>query len=102
MNAEDKIKEMNDEIRAIKTMYAQSPLNLITYTYEEEVGSAYLINQTLTIDTEDGSNAIATIEGATYRRLPYEGGAQFYLKTKLGNDTTVKLHSMQKGTVTLS
>ena len=100
MNAETKIKEINDEVRAIKTYYDQASSNLILYTYELTVPDFYFIDLTVTLATEDGSNAIAYIEGASYDRMPYEGGAKFYLYTKLGN--AVKLHTMQKGTITIS
>ena len=102
MNAETKIKEINDEIKAIKTYYDQASSNLILYTYELDLEVSWIfISKTVTLDTEDGSNAIAYIEGASYDRMPYEGGAKFYLYTKLGNDV-VKLHTMQKGTITIS
>lgn len=100
MNTETKIKEINDEVRAIKTYYDQASSNLILYTYELTVPDFYFIDLTVTLATEDGSNAIAYIEGASYDRMPYEGGAKFYLYTKLGN--AVKLHTMQKGTITIS
>ena len=100
MNAETKIKEINDEVRAIKTYYDQASSNLILYTYELTVPDFYFIDLTVTLATEDGSNAIAYIEGASYDKMPYEGGAKFYLYTKLGN--AVKLHTMQKGTITIS
>lgn len=100
MNAETKIKEIDDEVRAIKTFYDQATSNLILYTYELTVPDFYFIELTVTLATEDGSNAIAYIEGASYDRMPYEGGAKFYLYTKLGD--TVKLHTMQKGTITIS
>ena len=100
MNTESTIKGMNDELRAIKAFYNQSSTNLILYTYELDVRDFYFIDQTVTLATEDGSNAIAYIEGATYDRMPYEGGAKFYLYTKIG--TTVKLHTMQNGEITIS
>ena len=101
MNAETKIKELNDEVRAIKAFYDQASQNLILYTYELNISNVYFISKTVTLNTEDGSNAIAYIEGATYDRMPYEGGVKFYLYTKLGNGV-VKLHTMQKGTITIS
>lgn len=101
MRAEDKIKELNDELRAIKTAYEQVPYNLVLYTYELNLDlSKPFIEKTVVLDTDDGSNAIASIEGAVYDRMPYEGGAKFFLYYKLGN--SVKLHTMQKGVITIS
>lgn len=100
MNTESTIKSLNDELRSIKAFYAQSAENLILYEYELNVGNYYFIQKTVTLTADDGSNAIAYIEGATYDRMPYEGGAKFYLYTKIG--TTVKLHTMQNGEITIS
>lgn len=101
MNAEIIIKEMNDEVRAIKTYYDQTSSNLILYTYELDFSESIIfISKTVIFSTEDNSNAIAYIEGASYDRMPYEGGAKFYLYRKLSD--SVKLHTMQKGTVTVS
>lgn len=102
MKTEDQLKNLNDELRSIKTAYAQVPYNLILYTYEIDVdgyyiGNTYFINKTLIFKTEDGSNAIASIEGATYDRMPYEGGAKFFIYT--GRSSTIKLHTMQTGDI---
>ena len=101
MNAESKLKELNDELRAIKATYDQASYNLVLYTFDLDLGNSYILSTTVTFDTEDGSNTIAFIEGAVYDRMPYEGGAKFYLYTRQGNGD-IKLHSVQKGTVTIS
>lgn len=100
MNASIKIKELNDELKAIKTAYAQNAHNLILYDYPLSVEGEYFISKTVTFTTEDGSNTLATIEGATYIRMPFEGGAKFYLYNRQGN--SIVLHSLQKGTATIS
>lgn len=102
MKTEDQLKNLNDELKSIKTAYAQVPYNLILYTYEVDlggyqVGDIYFINKTLIFKTEDGSNAIVSLEGATYDRMPYEGGAKFFVYT--GQSTIVKLHTMQTGEI---
>ena len=100
MNASSKIKELNDELRAIKTAYEQNAHNLVLYEYPLDIEEGYFISKTVTFATEEGANTLATIEGATYIRMPYEGGAKFYLYNGQGN--RVVLHSLQKGTVTIS
>ena len=100
MNTESTIKSLNDELRSIKAFYNQSSTNLVLYTYELSVGEFFFIDKTVTLTTEDGSNAIAYIEGATYDRMSYEGGAKFFLYTKIGS--IVKLHTMQTGEITIS
>lgn len=102
MRTENQLKALNDELRAIKTAYAQIPYSLILYTYELNldgfyIGDIYYINKAIIFNTDDGSNAIASIEGAVYDRMPYEGGAKFFLYSRQGD--TVKLHTMQKGEV---
>ena len=105
MNAENKLKELNDELRSLKTAFAQVSYNLVLYTYDLDgqiPDEGYFIDHTVTLTTEDGSNTIATIEGASYDRMPYEGGAKFYLTHRQGNASPIKLHSMQKGVITVS
>lgn len=103
MNAEDKIKELNDELRSIKTAYAQVPFSFVLYTYDlGDLSDGYFISKTVTLATEDGSNTIATIENATYDRMPYQGGVRFFLSHIIKQGGTIKLHSMQKGTITIS
>ena len=98
MKTEDQLKNLNDELKSIKTAYAQVPYNLILYTYKLDLDlSQYFISKTVIFKTEDGSNTIATIEGATYERMPYEGGAKFFLYTKQADE--VKLHTMQTGEI---
>ena len=105
MRAENQLKALNDELRAIKTAYAQVPYNLILYTYEldldgYQIGNTYFLNSEVTFNTEDGSNTIAFIEGAVYDRMSYEGGAKFFLYTRQGD--VVKLHSIQKGEIIIN
>ena len=104
MRTENQIKALNDEIRAVKTAYAQVPYNLILYTYELDldvfyIGDVYYINKAVIFKTDDGSNTIASIEGAVYDRMPYEGGAKFFIYYMLGN--VIKLHTMQTGEIIL-
>ena len=100
MRTENQIKALNDELRAIKTAYEQMSYSLILYTYELDLDlSGYFISKTVIFDTDDGSNAIASIEGAVYDRMPYEGGAKFFLYSKQAN--AVKLHTMQTGEITI-
>lgn len=104
MKTEDKLKELNDELRAIKTAYEQMSYNLVLYTYEldlEEyyIGDTYFIQKTVIFNTEDGSNTIASIEGAVYDRMPYEGGAKFFIYSRQGD--VIKLHTIQKGEIVL-
>ena len=101
MNVEHKIKELNDEVRAIKTAYAQAPFTLVLYTYDIGFAGELLVDKTVTFTTDDGSDTLITVEGATFVRRPYSGGAQVYLGWKLGSGS-VKIHSMQKGTITIS
>lgn len=101
MNTSIRIKELNDELKAIKTAYSQNSRNLVLYNYQLDVDIEYpWIDQTVTFTTEDGSNTLAIIDGATYIRMPFEGGAKFYLYTRQGD--RVFLRSLQKGTVTIS
>lgn len=105
MREEAIIKSMQDEVRAIKTAYNEAASNIVLYTYVLDVpviqiGDYEYILKTITFRTNNRSNVIASIEGATYERLPYEGGAQFYLIRKLGQE--VKLHSMQEGEIEIS
>lgn len=100
MNTGAKIKELNDELRAVKTAYEQNAYNLILYDYVLDIEEEYFISKTVTLDTEDGSNAIISLEGATYTRMPYEGGARIYVYNRQGD--RIVLHSMQKGTVTIT
>lgn len=100
MSASNKIIELRNELRSLKTAYAQAPYDLILYTYNLDVDTShYFIYKTVVLDTEDGSNALATIEGAMFERMPYEGGAKFFLISSMGD--TVKLISMQKGDITI-
>lgn len=106
MNAESKMKELSDELKALKTAYAQVPYNLILYSYSFEVpirqiGKYYFVDTDIVFNTYDGSNSIVTIEGATFERMPYNGGAKFYLYRKIGGGNIVTLYSIQKGTVTV-
>lgn len=100
MNTSIIIKELNDELRSIKTAYAQNAYNLLLYEYPLSIEDEYFINKTVTFMTEDGANTLAAIEGAIYIRMPFEGGAKFYLNVRQGN--RIILHSLQKGTVTIS
>lgn len=99
MRAESQIKEMNDELRAIKAAYEQATRTLILYEYILDIEDEYFISRTVTLDTQDGSNALAFVEGATYDRMPYEGGAKFFLRNRQA--PVLKIHSMQRGTVTI-
>ena len=102
MNVERKIKALNDELRAIKAAYSQVSFNLIIYTYVIDVEYEYgVVDKEITFVTDDGSDALVTVEGASYRRLPYSGGAKLYLGNKLGEDA-IKLFTIQKGTVVIS
>lgn len=100
MNASIEIKELNDELRAIKAAYAQNARNLVLYDYPLDIEGEYFISKTVTFVTSDGSNTLVTIEGATYIRMPFEGGAKFYLYNRQGNN--VVLHSLQRGTVIIT
>lgn len=108
MKTENKIVELNREIKAIKTAYEQVSTNLILYHYDVNVpltpiGEYYFIEKEVTFTTANGANVIASIEGATYDRRPYNGGAKFYLFRKIGNiNEPVKLHTIQEGTITIS
>ena len=104
MRTENQLKSLNDELRAIKTAYEQVAYSLILYTYELNldgfyIGDIYYINKTVIFNTDDGSNAIASIEGAVYDRMPYEGGAKFFIYSKQGS--VIKLHTMQTGEVVI-
>lgn len=108
MNAENKIMELNRELKAIKSSYEQTSTNLILYHYDMNVplihiGDYYFIEKEVTFTTDNGANVIASIEGATYYRMPYSGGAKFYLRRKIGDvNEPVRLHTMQEGTITIS
>lgn len=102
MKVEDKIIELKRELKSLKASYAQVPVSLVLYTYELDIDTSdlpFLLDMMVTIRTENGSNTIAVIEGATYDRAPYEGGARFILYRALGGK--IKVVSMQPGTVTM-
>lgn len=105
MNSEMVIKELADELRAAKAGYEQVSSSLILYNYTldvpvHQVGNLYFIDCFVTLTTSDGSNTLASIEGATYDRVPYEGGAKFYLRRKIGSE--VVLYTMQDGEITIT
>lgn len=100
MNSSEIIKELNDELRALKTAFAMSAYNLVIYTYEIDVTQIIDYKFKVTFTTEDGANAIAAIENAYVRRVPFDGGAQWKVIKALG--IKIKVHSMQKGALSIS
>lgn len=99
MNASDRIKELNDELRALKTAFEMSAYNLVIYTYEIDITPIVSLRFEVTFTTEDGANAIASLENAYVKRVPFEGGAKWVVIQALG--TILRVRSMQKGTVSI-
>lgn len=100
MSVEERLIEMKGELKALKTAYEQVPSTLILYTYPVDIDPDFtILYHVVTFRTEDGSNAIATIEGADFDRMPFEGGAKFRLYRRFNPE--IKLISMQQGTVTI-
>lgn len=100
MNAETKIKELNDEIKALKTAYDRNASEIVVYTFSQATQSTGYVTYQITFTTDDGSNAIASLDGADSKRVPFEGGARWI--TSYIYKSPIKVHSMQKGTITIS
>lgn len=97
MNANDKIKELNDELRALKSTFSMSAYNLVIYTYELDPIHSGSDDYEITFITEDGADAIAAIENVYARRVPFNGGAKWKVSQTLAS--VIRVHSMQKGTL---
>lgn len=93
------LKNLSDEVRAIKASYAQQASNIITYTHTVEVEEIGEQRYIVTFTTDDGSNAIAVLLNAIATRLPYDGGAQW--ATSEVYKTTLIVRSIQKGEVSV-
>ena len=100
MNAEMKIKELNDEVRALKATYERSASEIVAYTFTATAPETGYVSHTITFRTEDGSNAIASLDNANARRVPFEGGARWI--TIEIYSSTIRVHSMQMGTISIS
>lgn len=100
MNAEAKIKELNDELRALKTAYERSASEIVIYTFSKSTGYVGNVSYEITFTTNDGSNAIASLEGARAKRVPFEGGAKWLASYIM--KSPIKVHSMQQGEITIS
>lgn len=100
MNAETKIKELNDEIKALKTAYGRNASEIVVYTFSKSTQSTGYVSYQITFTTDDGSNAIASLEGAEAKRVPFEGGARWIASYIIRSP--IKVHSMQKGAITIS
>lgn len=99
MNAENKIKDLNDELKDLKTAYELKASNIEVYTYAKDTEYIHNVTYEIIFQTEDGSNAIASLENALGKRVPYEGGAKWIADYIL--DSPIKVHSMQKGAITI-
>lgn len=100
MNSSVRIKELNDELKALKSTFEMSAYNLVIYTYEIDVTALIGVQFTVTFTTDDGINAIAAIENAYARRVPFNGGARWKVDRALA--ITLKVHSMQKGELSIT
>lgn len=110
MNTEKQIIYLRDELLALKSAFARKGADIIVYSYSLDVtvnnsGDIF----TLTLNTNDGYNTIASVEIDGYsRRIPYQGGARWYLNFNLeiGEQTptvkTVTVRSMRKGVLSVS
>lgn len=100
MNTNDQIKGLNDELRALKSTFSMSAYNLVIYTYEINPIHSGSDDYEITFTTEDGTPAIAAIENVYARRVPFNGGAKWKVSETLAS--VVRVHSVQKGTLTES
>lgn len=100
MNAETKVKELNDELKALKTAYERTASEIVVYTFSKETPYVGNVSYEITFTTDDGSNAIASLEGARAKRIPFEGGAKWYASYIM--KSPIKVYSMQKGSITIS
>lgn len=100
MNSSEIIKELNDELRALKIAFEMSAYNLVIYTYELDVTSIITLQFYVEFTTEDGADAIASIENAYVRRIPFAGGAKWIVIEAL--TSTIRVRSMQKGNVEIT
>ncbi len=100
---------LRQELEALKGAFARQASDIQVYTYTQTV---YISSSsdvfTLTLLTDDGSNTIASVELEKSRRIPFSGGARWYIgfSLKAGEQTpaerTVVVRSMRKGRISIS
>lgn len=97
MRTEVKVKELNDELRALKAVYERNASEIIVYATTIRPPSTGYVSYTVEFLTDDGSNAIAVLENAEAKRVPFEGGAKWV--TNRIYWSPLRVRSMQKGTL---
>ena len=109
MNCENQISAIRDELKALKEVFARNASDLITYTYSTSftfTKSGDVV--TLTFISEDGTASVGVEENAYCRRIPYDGGARWYIvpSARFGESTpytrTVVVRSMRKGRLVIT
>lgn len=113
MNYESRIADLREELLAIKAAFARSAADLIVYEYSinfQVTSSTQTF--TLTFISDDGTDTIASVyikNGlGSSRRIPYSGGARWYLFSylQLGEtppaSRTVTVYSIRKGKLQIS
>ena len=89
MNSEDQVKTLREELLALKSTFARKASELQIYTYSQEISvSSSSDIYTVTLYTDDHTNTIASVEINKCRRIPFEGGARWYVSFSIGLDET--------------
>lgn len=109
MNAENQIISLREELAALKGTFARKASELQVYSYSVNltVPSSDTIF-TVTFLTDDGTNTIASVETKKCRRIPFNGGAKWYVSFSLDLDETppvnrtLTIRSMRRGRLEVS
>lgn len=114
MNYESQIANLREELLAIKSAFNRNGADLIIYNYTLSFTATSGNVYTLTFVSDDGSDTIATVtfengrELQACRRIPYSGGARWYLFPTSGVDEpstttrTITVRSIRKGSLQIS
>lgn len=102
MNAENQIISLREELAALKGTFARKASELQVYSYSVNLtvpssGTLY----TVTFLTDDGTNTIASVETPSCRRIPFNGGAKWFVSLPQG-DVTLTIRSMRRGRLEVS
>ena len=98
MNTEDKLQQLEDELKALKIAYQQSASEIIVYTASAPYPNDGTTPTEIIFDTVDGTPAIASLRGIKARRVPYSDGAKWIINGEVYG-STMRVYSMQEGTI---
>ena len=99
MNINKLLKQLYDEAKALKAGFDVVGENILIFEYKVEAEEFSSMNTLLTLETDDGSNTIATV--TNMERAPFAGPNTWQLRWFLKPGDVIIIRSLRKGRVYL-